>query len=104
MFSQVFVCPQEGGVHPRADTPPPADGHCSGRYASCWNAFLLMKLQLHLCGFFVITKQICEIIFVDLLFYCISYLHGDFIVGSDLSDVVYNSYLPCPTCAILEIA
>ena len=21
--------------------PPPSDGHCSGRYASCWNAFLL---------------------------------------------------------------
>ena len=36
---------------PRADTPlpytpplidiPPSDGHCSGRYASYWNAFLL---------------------------------------------------------------
>ena len=43
-----------GGVHPPgrhppgrhpspwADTPHPwADGHCSGRYASYWNAFLL---------------------------------------------------------------
>ena len=33
------------GGHPPADTPladppPPADGHCSGRYASYWNAFL----------------------------------------------------------------
>ena len=41
MFSQVSVCPQEGGVHPRADTPlvrqPPPP---SGRYASYWNAFL----------------------------------------------------------------
>ena len=33
---------------PRADTPladrhpPPADGYCSGRYASYWNAFLLL--------------------------------------------------------------
>ena len=26
--------------HLRADTPPPGDGHCSGRYASYWNAFL----------------------------------------------------------------
>ena len=63
-------CPQEGGVHPQADTTPqadnlwadpmgrhppgqtppwadtpqadtlPSDGHCSGRYASYWNAFL----------------------------------------------------------------
>ena len=39
-------CPREGwGVHPPwADPPrqtPPSDGHCSGRYASYWNAFLL---------------------------------------------------------------
>ena len=26
---------------PWADTPLPSDGHCSGRYASYWNAFLL---------------------------------------------------------------
>ena len=34
-----------GGVHPLRQTPPPPpprDGHWSGgRYASCWNAFLL---------------------------------------------------------------
>ena len=34
------------GRHPKAGTPywadiPPADGYCSGRYASYWNAFLL---------------------------------------------------------------
>ena len=38
------------GRHPQADTswadpllqtPHPSDGHCSGRYASYWNAFLL---------------------------------------------------------------
>ena len=33
-----------GGVHPRSPDrhplPPPRDGHCSGRYASYWNAFL----------------------------------------------------------------
>ena len=23
-----------------SDTPPPTDGDCSGRYASCWNALL----------------------------------------------------------------
>ena len=51
MFSQESVCTQGGGgVHPPrqkadttprwADTPPPADGHCSGWYASYWNAFL----------------------------------------------------------------
>ena len=64
MFSQVSLCPQGGGVHPlprqKIDTPwedihtprqtplmgrpppplPTADGHCSGRYASYWNAFL----------------------------------------------------------------
>ena len=59
MFSQVCVCPRGGEVcTPWADTPlgrhplgrqprqanttppPPADGYCSGRYASHWNAFL----------------------------------------------------------------
>ena len=32
------------GVHPRADTPAPkkADGYCSRRYASYWNAFLFL--------------------------------------------------------------
>ena len=28
------------GRHPQADIPP-YDGHCNGRYASYWNAFLL---------------------------------------------------------------
>ena len=33
------------GRHPRADyPPPPADGYCSGRYASYWNAFLFSIL------------------------------------------------------------
>ena len=69
MFSQVSACPR-GGVHPPrqtphppgrhpseqtppgADTPrqtlpPPSDGHCRGRYASYWNAFLFT----HTCIF-----------------------------------------------------
>ena len=29
---------------PRQTQPPPPDGHCSGRYASYWNAFLCMLL------------------------------------------------------------
>ena len=35
------------GVYPsmhRGRTPPPADGHCCGRCASYWNAFLLINL------------------------------------------------------------
>ena len=28
--------------HPGADTPPPRYGHCCGRYASYWNAFLFI--------------------------------------------------------------
>ena len=55
MFSQASVILFTGGGvypsmhwgrHPPADTPPladtlpPLDGHCSGRYASYWNAFL----------------------------------------------------------------
>ena len=32
-----------GGVHLLADTPSKADGHCSGRYASYWNAFLSLE-------------------------------------------------------------
>ena len=36
--------------HPRADTPawadntPQADGYCCGRYASYWNAFLMLRM------------------------------------------------------------
>ena len=30
--------------YPWADTPPPADGYCSGQYASYWNAFLFVIL------------------------------------------------------------
>ena len=31
-------CSLSGEVRP--SPPPPRDGHCRGRYASCWNAFL----------------------------------------------------------------
>ena len=33
--------PSWAGRHPPEQTPPPADGCCSGRYASYWNAFLV---------------------------------------------------------------
>ena len=37
---------------PRADTlPPPPDGHCNGRCASYWNAFLLINMTFHLKDF-----------------------------------------------------
>ena len=36
---------------PRADTPSQADGHCSGRYASYWNAFLFLLLSMFLKSF-----------------------------------------------------
>ena len=29
---------------PPGQTPPPPDGHCSGRYASYWNAFLFQNM------------------------------------------------------------
>ena len=32
-------------VYIGADTPLPPDGHCSGWYASYWNAFLLSNIQ-----------------------------------------------------------
>ena len=37
--------PRPGGCvsqHALRQTPPPADGYCCGRYASYWNAFLLL--------------------------------------------------------------
>ena len=45
------------GIHPLAGTPPkagkpspgrytPHDGHCSGRYASYWNAFLFFGISV----------------------------------------------------------
>ena len=33
--------PPTPGRHPPGQTLPPSDSHCSGRYASYWNAFLL---------------------------------------------------------------
>ena len=37
-----------------ADTPPPGDGYCCGRYASYWNAFLflitLKSMRSQCCG------------------------------------------------------
>ena len=32
--------PQEADTPPKKQTPPPRYGHCCGRYASYWNAFL----------------------------------------------------------------
>ena len=73
MFSQASIILFTGGVWqtpPRADTPlprqtppwedtpSPADGYCSGRYASYWNAFLLtivLVLQQ-------VIAVVCEII------------------------------------------
>ena len=48
MFSQASVILFTGGGlfgrHPPDRYPPPrADGYCSGRYASYWNAFLFSK-------------------------------------------------------------
>ena len=46
----VWHTPLRADTHPQADTPqvdtPPADGHCSGRYSSYWNAFLLFIMYL----------------------------------------------------------
>ena len=42
MFSQARVKNSvHGGCTPPGRHPPPRDGHCSGRYTSYWNAFLV---------------------------------------------------------------
>ena len=43
------------GRHPPADTPPPADGYCCGRYASYWNAFLFKYTIRFKCGIHCIS-------------------------------------------------
>ena len=47
--------PQEA---PPGSTPLslPSDGHCSGRYASYWNAFLLFVFFLH--SYFVVVRLV----------------------------------------------
>ena len=40
MFSQVSVCPRALYILLAGRPSPPADGYCSGQYASYWNAFL----------------------------------------------------------------
>ena len=50
MFSQVSVCPRGEEVYtppPAGRHPPPADGYCSGWYASYWNAFMFQKYVAH---------------------------------------------------------
>ena len=51
---------------PGADTPqsrppgsrhPPRDGHCCGRYASYWNAFLFLKIKLRMTSSGCSLKQ-----------------------------------------------
>ena len=71
MFSQHAL----GRTPPRADTPPgqtprppPPDGHCSGWYASCWNAFLCFtKVKLY-------NHELCVVVhwFHYYHFYCFS--------------------------------
>ena len=44
------------GIHTPQQTPPPgrppaADGHCSGRYASYWNAFLFGQIIYNVGSF-----------------------------------------------------
>ena len=41
--------PHPPGQTPQADTPPPADGYCSGRSASYWNAFLFAPYDVSKC-------------------------------------------------------
>ena len=46
MFLHLSVILFTGGRSGRHPPPPPADGHCSGRYASYWNAFLSFQIVL----------------------------------------------------------
>ena len=45
---------------PGQTTPPSADGRCSGRYASYWNAFLFSKVRFHVRFFSVWLDLILE--------------------------------------------
>ena len=44
-----------GQIPPLADTPQ-ADSYCSGRYESCWNAFLLFSIFSHK---YIPEQQLC---------------------------------------------
>ena len=50
------------GRHPLGRHPPPQDGHCSGRYASYWNAFLLIFTGQNEVLAKVIFSQACVIL------------------------------------------
>ena len=49
------LCPVHAGIHTASlvhagiNSPPPSDGHCCGRYASYWNAFLFGKFFTENC-------------------------------------------------------
>ena len=55
---------------PRADTLPPRDGHCSGRYASYWNAFLFfvnsftIRSRKQYNGFVIPCKTHVDMVFL----------------------------------------
>ena len=79
--------PTPGQTPPWADTPlarhpplpytsPPADGHCSGRYASYWNAFLFVNSiasfvcsLLNVNGPLVGVNQTCRCIILTCMIY-----------------------------------
>ena len=64
VFTPVCDSVHRGGVHPPGRHRPPPDGHCSGRYASYWNAFL-WKLVLILSdlAYDIEMALTCEAIF-----------------------------------------
>ena len=56
--------PSRLGRHPPGRHPPsPADGHCSGRYASYWNAFLFESVSTELNS---VTAYICKQYYLNL--------------------------------------
>ena len=63
-------------THPPAHPPgrqPPGDGHCSGRYASYWNAFLLIQHSLDKFNFvleFFQLATVCKLFTLEVIQKC----------------------------------
>ena len=64
--------PQTTARHPpQADTPPQADGHCSGRYASHWNSFCQhIYLPPKLVGCVALFKIMKKLYFISNKTFC----------------------------------
>ena len=98
----LWFCSQGGCIPACTETDTPLDGHCSGQYASYWNAFLFIVvpfLKAKLSNLLVSTYVVCERLSV--MHY--TFQLPEFLVqNSESSPTLWTTPLPSPPNADLD--